>query len=815
MTGPFGIDPDDLNADPPSGSTETITNTILKRRYVLCRELGRGGFGVTYLATDIDVGSRKVVVKVAKEGRFRDSRALRRFRDEMEALSRIDHPNVVGVIDYWEGDDGQQYLVMQFVRGETLTRLIGHGVLPLPGIADIVHQMGRALSAAHDAGVIHRDVKPDNIMIRDSPDGGYQVKIIDFGISAIRAPDARTTSGDICGTYRYMAPEQFEGKAFVASDIYQMGVVAYEMATGQLPFQGTGPAVIATEQREGIKVLPRRLRPSLPEAAEDAILKALSFDASDRFHSARDFGDALGNALAPELIRTPAIPKRPLLGGLRAKRQSRRFAKGWIVGASVLVVLAALAFLWLRPRSPNTTFVAVLPLENRTGDPDLSYLSEGVTESLITDLSHIPTLRVSALGSVLKYEGGKVEAREAGRELGTARVIGGSVSKRGDGLFVDTELIDVASGARIWGKGYSSDRSSLPAILERFSIEVTDQLRLKLSEPLRERLKRQYAVGSQSYELYLKARYHLNKRTAADFDQAVQYFGEVIASDPAYAPARAGLADAYAWMAVFGPFLTGVDPRDAWERAKNSAELALQLDGTLAEAYNTRAMVEVNADFDWKAAMADYLRSIDLNPNFAETHENYAWELAALGRSAEALREINVAERLEPENSHLRSAHGLILYMARRYDESLTLYNDIARTPEGPARVADVMAMNYWKKSMPVEAQTVLEKMPKTPPERFVPMTIAAYCSVGQIGRARALHDQYYEHGGRRWWYYLAIAHLNMQRPEEAIKDLERAYDERWGEAMWIGVDPQFDALHSNPTFRSLLVRLNLRSKLR
>ncbi len=518
----------------------------------------------------------------------------------------------------------------------------------------------------------------------------------------------------------------------------------------------------------------------------------------------------------PGVIRTPATPRRPLFPGRRAQRRSMVFAKTWILSALFFVILAALstiAFRLLLPRPPNTTFIAVLPFENRTGDPALSYLSEGVTESLITDLSRIPTLRVSALGSVLKYEGSKVNPRDAGRELGAVRVIGGSVSKRGDNLFIDTELIDVATGARIWGKGYSSDRSSLPAVLESFSSEVTDQLRLKLSEPLRERLKRQYAVGSGSYEIYLKARYHLNKRTAPDFDQAVQYFGEVIASDPTYAPARAGLADTYAWMAVFGPFLSGVEPRYAWERARTSAELALQLDGTLAEAYNTRAMVEVNADFAWEPAMADYLRSIDLNPNLAETHENYAWELAALGRSAEALREISVAERLEPDNSHLRSAHGLILYMGRRYDDSLAMYSNVARTSEGAARVADVMAMNYWKKSMPAEAQTVLGKMPKTPPERFVPITITAYCRVGQMIQARALYDEYYQHGGRRWWYYLAIADLNMHRPEDAIKALEMAYGERWGEVMWIGVDPQFDALRSNPMFQSLLVRLNLESR--
>ena len=814
MPGPSRMDPDDLERGQTSAPTETITNTILKGRYRLGRELGRGGFGITYLATDLDVGSRNVVVKVPNERRSHDARHLKKFRQEMEALSRIDHPNVVGVIDYWEAEDRQQYLVMQFVPGETLRGLIRREVLSFPVIAGIVRQIGRALAAAHEAGVIHRDIKPDNIMIRTSPDGGHQVKVIDFGVSAIRAPDAPGLSGDICGTYQYMAPEQFEGKSFAASDIYQMGIVAYEMTTGKVPFEASGPAAIAVQQRAGIKVTPRQLRPDLPEAAEGAILKALSLDPSGRFRSARDFGDALGKALAPDLISTPDAPRRTLLERLGPAR--RRFhAVRAIAGVSAMMALAVLGFLSLRPRPPAADFVAVLPFENRTGDPGLAYLSEGVTESLIADLSRIPTLRVSALGSVMKYAGRNVDARAAGRELGAARVIGGWFSKREGSLFVDTELIDVATGARIWGNAYSADGSSLSQMLQRFSGEVTDQLRLKLSGPLRDRLKRQYAVGSHSYEQYLKARYHLSQRTAADFDQAVQYFEEVAASDPEYAPARAGLADTYAWMAVFGPFSSGAEPRDAWEHARDAAKRALQLDGTLAEAYNTLAMVEVNADYDWTAATGDYLRSIELNPNFGETHENYAWELAARGRTVEAIREINLAEKLEPDNSHFRAAHGLVLYMGRRYDESLKVYNEIARTPEGAARVAEVMAMNYWMTSKPSEAQKVLDWMPKELPEQLVPFTITAYCRMGQMDQATALYEQYYLHGGRCWWYYLAVAHLNMRRPEDAIRDLEKAYQERWGDVMWIGVDPLFDPLRSNPRFRSLLARANLTSRLR
>ena len=324
------------------------------------------------------------------------------------------------------------------------------------------------------------------------------------------------------------------------------------------------------------------------------------------------------------------------------------------------------------------------------------------------------------------------------------------------------------TGARIWGNAYSANMSSISGLLQEFSSEVTDHLRITLSGPLKERLKRQYAVGSKSYEQYLKARYYLSKR---NFEQAIEYFEAIIGTDPGYAPAQAGLAATYARMGAFGPFFGGAEPKYAFERAKAAARRALQLDGTLAECYNALAMVEVRSDYAWYAAERDYLRSIELNPNFGETHENYALESAALGRSDEALREIKRAEDLEPDNAHFRSAHGLILYRARRYDESLSVYKIRAGTPDGAASVADYVAMNYWMKSMPDEALKVVEWLPKELSELKTPLMITAYARLGETGKAKEILDSYSLHPEKVWWYYLAIAHLNLRRPDDAVRD--------------------------------------------
>jgi serine/threonine-protein kinase len=804
-------EPDESRPTGTVGPADIRHAIVLKGRYALGEELGRGGFAVTYLATDLELASRKVVVKILNDRHASDSWSLKKFRGEMEALARIDDPHVVGVLDFWESEKGQQFLVMQYVAGKTLRTMLSREGLPLLEVAEIIRQVGHALTAAHEAGVVHRDVKPDNIMIRET-ESGDRVKLIDFGVASIREAENPGTT-KVCGTFEYMAPEQFEGTASPATDIYQMGIVAWEMLTGSVPFRGTNPASIAVQQRDGPKTMPRTTRPDLPRAAEDVLLTALALNPSDRFSIAREFGDVLSTALgltAPPSARRSSMRRSTAIRPWTSARRIRRIRLiAMAVAGAVLLAAGAGYFLWTA-RSPAGDSVAVLPFENRTGQPELAYLVDGVTESLIDDLSRIPTLRVSARGSVLKYEGQKFDARAAGRELGVARIIDGSVVKRDGRLYVTTELIEVRTGARLWGTTYAVDPSSISDVLRQFSSEATDRLRLKLSGPLQNRLKRQYEAGSKSYEKYLKARFYFNKRTKADFDQAIQYFDEVLAENPDYAPALAGLSETYAIIAAFGPLGGGTEPKVAWERARTAANHALELDGTLAEAYGARATVEARADFDWAVAERDYLRSIELNPNVGETHEKYGLELAALGRTAEAIREVGIAEHLEPENSHFHSAHALILYMGRKYDEALRLYKTIAATPGGPARVADAVAEIYWMKGMPAEALNTVGSIPQESSELKVPFSVAALARTGQVDKARALRDEYYLHGGKRLWYYLALADLSMQRSEDAVRDLEEAHREQWADVMWIGVDPLFDPLRSNPGFHRLLAAIKL-----
>jgi serine/threonine protein kinase/tetratricopeptide (TPR) repeat protein len=797
-------------------ATESRVHDSLKGRYRLVRELGRGGFGITYLATDTEVASRKVVVKILQERRSEDAWSLKKFRGEMEALARIDHPGVVAVVDFGHLEDQRPFLVMQYIAGRSLRALIPQGGMPLERVADIVRQAARALTAAHEVGVCHRDLKPENIMVQIRT-GEEQVKLIDFGIASVRDSDAESTPTKVAGTGVYMAPEQFWGESSPASDIYQLGVVAYEMATGIVPFGKSAPDGLLQQKMKAPRVPPKDLRPDLPAAAQDAILRALLPDPHERYPRARDFGDALAAALlggpvedvgaGQTAISTEPLTSPPIRGDARRHSRLRMLAAAVALAALVLAVGAV--FRILKP--PASDSVAVLPFENRMHDPDMEYLTEGITESLINDLSRIPTLRVSARGSVYRYDSAKVDPLRAGRELHVGRVVFGSVSRRGEELLIEAELIDVRSGDRLWGHTYLEKISSLSDILEQFSTEVTDQLRLKLSGPLKERLARQYAIRSEPYQDYLKGRFHLNKRTPEDFESAVRYFERAIAKNPAYAPAYAGLAYTYSLLALQASLYGNTAPVHALEKARAAAQSALELDGTLAEAYTSLGYVQMQADHQWDAAEKTFQRAIELDGNWADTRECYALELAALGRFDEGEREIKVAEEHEPGQWALRVAHAEILYYARRYDDSLAMLDEIAKDTPGYASLDDLVASNYWAKSMPEEALAAILRLPATyTPDMRTPLLVSAYARAKHEKKAKALLNAYAVRPETAVWYYMALAHLALGQKAEALHDLERDYERRSAEILFIAVDPMMDGLRSDARFRALVARMRL-----
>jgi serine/threonine-protein kinase len=799
-------------------SGESLNVPPLKDRYLLVKQIGTGGFGVTYLARDLRLSSRNVVVKYLRKDRAGDAWSLKKFRVEMEALARIDHPGIVNVTDSGELTDGTPFLVMQYVQGQQLRKLIPRGGMPLDRAAEIVRQIGRALSATHQVGVYHRDLKPENVIVQSGPGGEDLVKIIDFGIASMDDRETITVSRTLSGTFRYMAPEQFDGKTSPASDIYQLGVLTYELISGTTPFHSDNLLELLEEKRKPVKPRPRELRPELPAAADAAIVNVLSPDPSVRCHSAREFGDSIFDAVQANGKSADQAAANRSTETILSNRKSRRLLRArwltWLAAALLLGIVAVLVIRWSsRWTSPSS--VAVLPFDNRLGDPDMEYVGEGITESLTNDLSRIPGLRVSARGSVDRYKGDKIDALAAGRNLHVERVVRGSVSRWKNELRIEAELMDVNSGVRIWGRTYHGKLSALSQALEEFSTEITDQLRLELSGPLKQRLARQYATGSESYQLYLKGRFHLNKRTANDFEAAIRSFEETISKDPGYAPAHAGLAYTYAQLALNASLFGNVAPARALGSAKASALRALEIDSTLAEAYTALAFVQIQSEYDWNAAEKTIQRAIELNPNWTDARECYALELAILARFDEALRQIAFAEDLEPESLPLREAHATILYYARHFDESLELATRIMKESGGVQVPGDLMAQDYWAKEMPAEALASVQLLPATySPHLRTPMLVAAYARTEKRQAALQLLKEY-EYNVRRettLGYCMAIAHLALGDKADAVGDLERDYNRRSAEVLFIAVDPEMDVLRGDARFEKLLQSMKLNS---
>ena len=800
-----------MNAEPRQNTDESLEGARAQPAlkpgdrlgsFGIVERIGRGGMGEVYRAHDSRL-RRDVAIKVLPPDFAHDAEKLRRFEHEARAASALNHPNIVSVHDVGSVD-GVSFIVTELVEGRSLREMLENGALAPRKAVEIAAQIADGLAAAHTAGLVHRDLKAGNVMLTQDE----LVKILDFGIAKWEVRNDGTTStltdtltkpGEVVGTVTSMSPEQVEGKEVDRrSDIFSLGILLYEMLCGKRPFTGDSRLAVMNAI---VSQEPEDLPATVPEAVAGIVRRCLEKLPERRFQSATDLGFALRMTRgAPS-----GAVERP-----KARRKKRLMEAPAAVALTVLVLaLAALLWAFFKPRATDS--IAVLPFENRMHDPNMDYLTEGITESLINDLSRIPTLRVSARGSVFRYDSARVDPQRAGRELQVGRLVRGSVSRWVDELRIEAELIDVRSGARLWGQTYVGKLSSLSDVLEQFSTEVTDQLRLTLTRPLKERLARQYKVRSEPYQDYLKGRFYLNKRTADDFESAVRYFGRAIAKDSTYAPAYAGLAYTYALLAWHASLFGNTAPVHALENARVAAQRALELDGTLAEAYTSLGSVQMQADYQWAAAETTFQRAIQLDQNWADGHESYALELAALGRFDDSEREIKLAEALEPDQWALRAAHATICYYARRYDDSLALLDAIAKDTRADGTLNDLRAPDYWAKSMPAEALEAVLHLPAAfSPDLRTPLLASAYARANQQKNAKELLNAYTARPQTAVWYYLALAHLALGEKAEALRDLERDYERRSAEVPFIAVDPMLDGLRADARFRALLARMRL-----
>jgi len=801
--------------------------------YRILGQIGKGGQGTVYKARDTKLG-RTVVLKVLPPELNAHDTSLRRFEREARLASSLDHPNICTIFDlYHEG--GVHFIVMQYVEGRNVRQLVRGRPLDLASAVSIAYQTADALSAAHARGIIHRDIKPGNVMVTDAG----QVKVLDFGLAKLLDETTAhaegihqtqlTEMGSPQGTAAAAAPEQAAGrKVDHRADIFSTGVLLYEMLTGTWPFQGKSVVEVR------YAVIHDRPRPVAEVRGEDSpavqrlqqiLDRAMEKRPEDRYQRIEELRDELravlrelgtdGDAVAPHL--SPVPPRRRAGPGGALARLARHRAALLALGGVLLVAAAVAAYaLYFRGRRAaggggEINSLAVLPFENAGADPAAEYLSDGITESLIDSLSRLPSVKVRSRNSVFRYKGSRKSPAEAGRELRAEAVVTGRVEKRGEQLLVGVELIDARDDTHLWGESYTRRLSELPRLQEEISRAVTARLRPALSGEDERRLVKHYSTSAEAYELYLQGRYSWNKRTAEGLRDGINFFARAADRDPSYAPAYAGLADCYWLLNVYnvGPSL------ESSARASEAARRALSLDETLAEAHASLASVLYRYDWNWEEAERHFKRAIELKPDYAPAHQWYSAMLIALGRFDEAHAEVQRAHELEPFSLTISSDLGRHLYYARRYEEALAAHRRTLETDRNFARAHIETASVLAQTGRASEAVEEFRRALAPDPENVSALSGLgyAYGAAGRREEARKVAEQLKEQAGRRYVspYHLAVVYAGTGEHALALEQLEKAAAERYNWLAFIAVEPQFDALRSDPRFAALVKRIGLK----
>lgn len=778
-------------------------------RYLVLEEAGAGGMGTVYRAHDERL-DRDVALKVLNPAAVGGSQGRARFRKEAVALARLNHPNIGAIYDF-DTEEGIDFLVMEFVPGPTLAARIVSGCLPEKQAATLGLQIASALEEAHSHGVIHRDLKPGNVML--TPKGA--AKVLDFGLAKLLHPaESESVTQDVTashgalGTPAYMAPEQFTGHAVdPRTDVYALGLVLYEMATGRRAFQEKSAPRLVQAILQQPPVSPRAIEGNVSPEFERIVLKCLEKDPEVRYQSARELEVDLRRLVSPrtETVTAPvAVPRRTW------KKLRYAVAVGVVVGA------VAAALLLLRPRiasppaaQPAIRSIAVLPLENLSGDPHQQYFADGMTDELITTLSQIAGLRVIARTSVMRFRNTTQPVARIARELGVSAIVEGTVLSAGGEVRISAQLIQPSTDENLWARSYDGSLKDVISLQNRVARDIASQIRAQLEPDVKARLASAKTVDPQAFEAYLKGRYYSDMLNRDSALLGLQYLQQAVKDDPKYAQGYAGLARSYVEAAGDG----WMDQAEGLRKAQAAAQEALTLDPNQAGAYAALAFID-QTRWDWGQAERDFERALALDPGDAGARQWHSYMLAEIGRTDQAVAEAKRAAQLDPLSAIANAYVGQILYWARRYPEAgEALRKTLATNPNFFAAEYQAGAVAVQEGKL-AEGIAMLEKANAmvSGNEYSLATLTFAYARAGKRAKAqRAFNALKRGPGGiPPSPYFLALAELGLGNKDQAMASLELAYQRHDILLPLIRPEPMFDGLRSDHRFQALLTKMGL-----